>query len=329
MRSLVSGSSPPRRRGATSTTSAACRRWSTTRARSRCCAPRRWSGRHRGGGRCRRRASAGRTSAGSPRCCRSPWPGWARRRGPPLDLHRGTFDVDERAIEMGVRLMARTTLHAWRRTRGAPCTGNMPARRDCGPDAPSREAGTRRCIQPISSRLARPYPRGRRVPAEPAAPVVLEAGRGAHRRPAVTSGATWSPACSARPAGRSCPTRSRRRCGVPVATGVRVEPLYTPEDAGDLPAPRRGARGSPPLVRGARADAGTRCAPTPRCPRAGTSGSGTPTRTSQRPGRRSRRTWRTVSPRCGWCSARARCRSGSLGEVLADVLLDLAPLLLS
>jgi amidohydrolase len=32
--------------------------------------------------------------------------------GTQLDLHRGTFDVDERAIGVGVRLMARTALHA-------------------------------------------------------------------------------------------------------------------------------------------------------------------------------------------------------------------------
>jgi amidohydrolase len=32
--------------------------------------------------------------------------------GPPLDLHRGTFDVDEKAIGIGVRLLARTALHA-------------------------------------------------------------------------------------------------------------------------------------------------------------------------------------------------------------------------
>jgi amidohydrolase len=32
--------------------------------------------------------------------------------GPPLDLHRGTFDVDERAIGIGVRLLARTVLYA-------------------------------------------------------------------------------------------------------------------------------------------------------------------------------------------------------------------------
>jgi amidohydrolase len=32
--------------------------------------------------------------------------------GPPLDLHRGTFDVDERSIGVGVRLMARVALQA-------------------------------------------------------------------------------------------------------------------------------------------------------------------------------------------------------------------------
>jgi amidohydrolase len=32
--------------------------------------------------------------------------------GAALDLHRGTFDVDERAIGVGVRLLARAALHA-------------------------------------------------------------------------------------------------------------------------------------------------------------------------------------------------------------------------
>ena len=32
--------------------------------------------------------------------------------GAPLDLHRGTFDVDERSIGVGVRLLARTALLA-------------------------------------------------------------------------------------------------------------------------------------------------------------------------------------------------------------------------
>ena len=43
--------------------------------------------------------------------------------GPPLDLHRGTFDVDERAIGIGVRLMARTALHALEADAAPPRTG--------------------------------------------------------------------------------------------------------------------------------------------------------------------------------------------------------------
>lgn len=47
--------------------------------------------------------------------------------GPPLDLHRGTFDVDERAIAVGVRLLARTALHALVADRGTPSEGRSPA----------------------------------------------------------------------------------------------------------------------------------------------------------------------------------------------------------
>jgi amidohydrolase len=50
--------------------------------------------------------------------------------GPPLDLHRGTFDVDERAIGVGIRLMARTALHALEADAQPPGTGSTaPARR--------------------------------------------------------------------------------------------------------------------------------------------------------------------------------------------------------
>ncbi|MDQ1661546.1 MAG: hypothetical protein QOJ68_1526 [Blastococcus sp.] len=54
--------------------------------------------------------------------------------GPPLDLHRGTFDVDETAIGVGVRLLARTVLLALdadsapART-GRPAPGDTSARR--------------------------------------------------------------------------------------------------------------------------------------------------------------------------------------------------------
>jgi amidohydrolase len=43
--------------------------------------------------------------------------------GPALDLHRGTFDVDERAIGVGVRLLARTALHALAADTGPARTG--------------------------------------------------------------------------------------------------------------------------------------------------------------------------------------------------------------
>ncbi|HEX2075769.1 MAG TPA: amidohydrolase [Geodermatophilus sp.] len=46
--------------------------------------------------------------------------------GPPLDLHRGTFDVDERAIGVGVRLLARTALHALAADAGKPPPGPSP-----------------------------------------------------------------------------------------------------------------------------------------------------------------------------------------------------------
>ena len=55
--------------------------------------------------------------------------------GAPLDLHRGTFDVDERAISVGVRLMARTALHALAADAGAPPPGPSPHPGGSGPGA--------------------------------------------------------------------------------------------------------------------------------------------------------------------------------------------------
>lgn len=64
--------------------------------------------------------------------------------GAPLDLHRGTFDVDERAIEVGIRLLARTALHALaadsapaRTGRRAP--GDTRPRRAGAPDPQGSE----------------------------------------------------------------------------------------------------------------------------------------------------------------------------------------------
>ncbi len=49
--------------------------------------------------------------------------------GAPLDLHRGTFDVDERAIAVGVRLLVRTALQALVADAGTPgsAAGAAPA----------------------------------------------------------------------------------------------------------------------------------------------------------------------------------------------------------
>jgi amidohydrolase len=55
--------------------------------------------------------------------------------GAPLDLHRGTFDVDERAISVGVRLMARTALHALSADAGAPPPDPSPHPGGSGPGA--------------------------------------------------------------------------------------------------------------------------------------------------------------------------------------------------
>src|SRR5215217_659428 len=67
--------------------------------------------------------------------------------GPPLDLHRGTFDVDERAIGVGVRLLARTALHALEADPAAdPAAPPAPprTRRPAPGDTSSRRAADER-----------------------------------------------------------------------------------------------------------------------------------------------------------------------------------------
>ncbi len=63
--------------------------------------------------------------------------------GAPLDLHRGTFDVDERAIGVGVRLLARTALHALEADAEPRSTGTPPparTRRPAPGDTSARRA---------------------------------------------------------------------------------------------------------------------------------------------------------------------------------------------
>ncbi len=63
--------------------------------------------------------------------------------GPPLDLHRGTFDVDERAIGVGVRLLARAALHALEADAEPPASSPPPpprTRRPAPGDTSARRA---------------------------------------------------------------------------------------------------------------------------------------------------------------------------------------------
>jgi amidohydrolase len=76
--------------------------------------------------------------------------------GPPLDLHRGTFDVDERAIGVGVRLLARTALHALE-ADADPSAGGQPTptrTRRPAPGDTSAEIRTRRPTDDESHRPA-------------------------------------------------------------------------------------------------------------------------------------------------------------------------------
>jgi amidohydrolase len=58
--------------------------------------------------------------------------------GPPLDLHRGTFDVDESALSVGVRLMSRVALQAL----AAETAGSTAGERRPGHTAPVPGPGT-------------------------------------------------------------------------------------------------------------------------------------------------------------------------------------------
>lgn len=63
--------------------------------------------------------------------------------GAPLDLHRGTFDVDERAIGVGVRLLARAALHALEADAGSPAGVGVPPPGRTGRHASGDTAGRR------------------------------------------------------------------------------------------------------------------------------------------------------------------------------------------
>ncbi len=63
--------------------------------------------------------------------------------GAELDLHRGTFDVDERALGVGVRLLARAALHALEADAASPSGAGLPAPGRTGRHAPGDTAARR------------------------------------------------------------------------------------------------------------------------------------------------------------------------------------------
>ena len=66
-----------------------------------------------------RRAWAARTSPGTSTRCPARWPasGCGAAAGPPFDLHQGTFDIDEDALDIGVRYTVALAHTRWRSTR--------------------------------------------------------------------------------------------------------------------------------------------------------------------------------------------------------------------
>ncbi|WP_138732349.1 methylmalonyl-CoA mutase family protein [Modestobacter excelsi] len=167
-------------------------------------------------------------------------------------------------------------------------------------------------------------------PAEPAAPELLEL---AAEFPAAGR-AQWRDLVAGvlRKAGRDeLPEPVEDALRVPVATGVTVAPLYTAEDAGDLPS-LAGVPGLPPFVRGSRAGAAGVTA-------AGGADTEVPAGWDVRqrhadPDVTGTREAIAADLDNGVSSLWLVCGEGavpveSLGEVLADVLLDLAPVSLS
>ena len=287
--------------------------------------------------RCRRRAWAGRTSAGSPTSCRSPWPGWARTAAaPPLDLHRGTFDVDERAIGIGVRLLARTALHALEADAGTPPAPPHPphaapgARRHFCPTSQSTRGGNPTMsppdqqTAPLSTATGATGTADARGPGRARGPRRAGAGRGVRRRhPRPVARAGRRRAAQGRPRGPARPGRGRaaragrhRRHASP-----RCTPPTTPATCRRRSASRACRRSSAARAAGAR-------------PERGVPGGWDIRQRHAHPDVATTKEAIAADLENGVTSLWLVLGDGAipvdaLGDVLADVLLDLAPVSLS
>ena len=247
--------------------------------------------------------------------------------GPPLDLHRGTFDVDERAIGVGVRLLARTALHALEADAGIPRgRPTRPHRRPAPGDTSARRAVDERREPDDEShrpadRLTRRAGADAEVPAEHEVPDDARARRGVRRRhPRPVARARRRRAAQGRPRGPARPGRGRAEPSPspPASASRRSTPPRTPAtcpSAVGVPGLRAVRARAPARARIRRA----------ACPAAGTSASGTRTPTSP-----STKEAIAADLENGVTSLWLVLGEGaipvdSLGDVLADVLLDLAP----
>ena len=203
--------------------------------------------------------------------------------GAPLDLHRGTFDVDERAIGVGVRLMARTALHAMEADSAPPRTGRRAPGDTRPDDRPSTRSGN-----PTMSSTDQQSAADAHVPAEHEVPhdLALAAEFDAATRD------QWRELVAGvlRKAGRrTYPDPVEQALTATVATGVHASGRSTPPRT---PATCRPRSASPAWRRSCAERAGRR--PGRRCPRrVGRPPASRPSRRRRHPGRRSRPTWRT------------------------------------
>ena len=216
--------------------------------------------------------------------------------------------------------MARTALHALEADAGTPrAPGTTPRPGTLQPDEPSRDGNP--TMSSTDQQADAPAPADADVPAEHEVPddLALAAEFDAATRE------QWRELVAGvlRKAGREdLPDPVEDALRRTVATGVTVAPLYTAEDAGDLPT----AVGVPGAARRscavARAGGGSR---ERRARAAGTSGSGTRTPTSAVTREAIAADLENGVTSLWLVLGEGAIPVDALGDVLSDVLLDLAP----
>ena len=192
--------------------------------------------RGRAGDRAARRASPSPQSIGGEDfgwfadVCRARSPGSARRRRAALDLHRGPSTSTSGRMGVGVRLLARTALHALEADSAPPRTGKTPRPATLIRPTVDERRGPDHEISGSAEPTAAPA--DAEVPAEHEVPDDLVLA--AEFPPATRDQWRDLVAGVLRKAGREdLPDPVEEALRATVATGVSVAPLNTAEDAGE------------------------------------------------------------------------------------------------